>query len=152
MRDILRWKAGGFFFKYSYEFFSDYPPLLFRVRHPAKLTEEPPRGIYVIELDAHPVPKRGEDLFCLILPQQAVIHEDRVQLIPYGFVQKSNHHGRIHTPDRAATTCAPAARSLTRSQVVSTNEAIVQSGLSPAILYRKFFKMVVPSGVCTTSG
>ena len=76
--------------------------LLFRVVHAGKQIEEEVGGLNVFEVQVEMFAQVTHHLFALVLPENAVVHENAVKLMADGLVQQHGHHGGIHAAGKGA--------------------------------------------------
>ena len=94
-----------------------------------------------------------DDRLLFVLAQQAVVDEDARELRADRSIQERGHDGRIDAarqPADHAMTCP--LRSRTRAMVCSAKSPSRHVPVQPQTFVRKFARIVLPSGVCVTSG
>ena len=74
---------------------ADYLALLLRIGDASERGEEPLAGTHNGYVDAELLPEHGHDLACLAFPQQAVIDEDRDEVIANCSREKHSNDGRV---------------------------------------------------------
>ena len=104
------------------------------------------------EIEMILIPESFRDLFHFIKPEEAVIDKNRNQSIADSLMDKDCKNGRIDAPAQGDKILSSPTISWILRTSCSIKDPIVQLGLQPQTLNRKFRRMVMPWTVCVTSG
>ena len=136
----------GFLIENLNEGMADDLTLLLRIIHTLQAGKETFGSVHDSKIEIQVVTEKMADLLDFVLTQQAVVHEDAVQVLAYGPVQEHSHDSGIDAAGKSAD-------DLTVANLGGhfLHHAIDKGRHGP-VRHRKLLIMVVPRTVWCTSG